>query len=77
MGAVLTSDKVAERAGVSVATIHSYVHSRLIPEPQRIGRTLFWDSDVIDAWLAARPGRGFRSDLQTTTQAQPEQETES
>lgn len=59
---------VAERAGLAVATIRSYILKGLLPEADVIIKTPSgplrgWSVDTIDTWLASRPGRGARTDL--------------
>lgn len=65
---------VAARAGVGVETVRVYLHrararerehgqrrERDMPEPAGyIGRSPWWDEAVIEAWIAARPGRTGR-----------------
>lgn len=58
----LTAAQVAERAGLKVETVYRYLIRREegaggrhpIPEPFRVGRTLMWAPEVIDAWLDER-----------------------
>ena len=46
---------VARRLGISTAAVSIYK----LPEPDvTIGRTRGWKVETIDAWNAARPGRG-------------------
>ncbi len=59
---------VAERAGLAVATVRSYILKGLIPPADVVistpnGPLRGWSIDTIDAWLASRPGRGARTDL--------------
>ena len=59
---------VAERAGLAVATVRSYILKGLIPPADVVistpnGPLRGWSIDTIDAWIASRPGRGARSDL--------------
>lgn len=59
---------VAERAGLAVATIRSYILKDLMPEADVLittpsGPLRGWSPETIDAWLASRPGRGARTDL--------------
>lgn len=67
---------VAERAGLAVATVRSYIRKELIPEADVIittpsGPLRGWSVETIDAWLESRPGRGARTDLakQRTSQS--------
>ena len=47
--------QVAERLGISTAAASAY----RLPEPDAlIGSTRGWKPETIDAWNAARPGRG-------------------
>lgn len=59
---------VAERTGLAVATVRSYILKNLMPEADAIittpsGPLRGWAPETIDAWLASRPGRGARTDL--------------
>jgi predicted DNA-binding transcriptional regulator AlpA len=58
MSDLLTTADVAALAGVKPKTLRTYVLRGSIPAPGRIGRTLVWPPDVIERWLAGRPGRG-------------------
>lgn len=50
---------VAELLGVSVATVHSYKHRGLLPEPDhRFGQSPAWRRETIAAWKESRPGQG-------------------
>lgn len=53
---LLTTDQVAELAGVKPMSIHQYRQRGAIPEPdQYVGRTPVWKRRTIDKWLAERP----------------------
>lgn len=59
---------VAERVGLAVATVRSYILKGIMPEADVIittpsGPLRGWSPETIDAWLASRPGRGARTDL--------------
>lgn len=59
---------VAERTGLAVATVRSYILKDLMPEADVIiatpsGPLRGWVPETIDAWLASRPGQGARTDL--------------
>ena len=59
---------VAERTGLAVATVRSYILKDLMPEADVIittpsGPLRGWAPETIDAWLASRPGQGARTDL--------------
>lgn len=59
---------VAERAGLAVATIRSYIRKGLLPDADIIittpsGPLRGWAPETIDKWHRARPGRGTRTDL--------------
>ena len=61
---MLTVEQVAERAGVSKATIDSYRYRGYLPDPQAtVGRTPLWARPVVTRWIELRPGAGWRSDL--------------
>lgn len=58
----------ADRAGLAVATIRSYMRKGLTPPADVVistpnGPLRGWSVDTIDAWLASRPGQGTRTDL--------------
>jgi hypothetical protein len=56
----LSVTEVAERIGVAPSTLSRYK----LPTPDAlIGTTRGWLPETIDAWNAARPGRGTRTDL--------------
>lgn len=61
---------VAFRAGLSVNTVKAYFSRGYLPEPDvEIGTgekvTAYgWSVETVDTWLANRPGRGARTDLQ-------------
>ncbi len=51
----LSSPEVAERLGVTRGTLNRYK----LPAPDAMtGKTRGWLPETIDAWNAARPGRG-------------------
>lgn len=51
----LSTSEVADRIGVKVGTLSRYN----LPDPDAyIGTTRGWTAATIDAWHAARPGRG-------------------
>ena len=59
---------VAERTGLAVATVRSYILKDLMPEPDVIiatpsGPLRGWAPETLDAWLASRPGQGAHTDL--------------
>jgi hypothetical protein len=61
---MLTVVDISELAGVSKATIDSYRYRGYLPEPQVVkGRTPLWSRPVVDHWLGARPGAGWRTDV--------------
>ena len=63
-----TADTAA-RAGVTEGTWRGYVARGQAPRPGRLnpetGRPE-WLRDTVETWLAARPGRGARTDLTVT-----------
>lgn len=68
---------VAERAGLAVATVRSYILKGLMPDADVIittpsGPLRGWSPETIDAWLASRPGRGARTDLSSSSPCPPE-----
>ena len=59
---------VAQRVGLAVATVRSYILKGLLPDADVVittpsGPLRGWSPETIDAWLASRPGRGARTDL--------------
>ena len=59
---------VAQRAGLAVPTVRSYILKGLLPDADVTittpsGPLRGWAPETIDAWLASRPGRGARTDL--------------
>ena len=59
----LSATEVAERIGVTRGALGRY----RLPEPDAwIGTTRGWRAETIDAWHAARPGRGNRTPRTTT-----------
>ncbi|MFF9334526.1 helix-turn-helix transcriptional regulator [Streptomyces albogriseolus] len=49
---------VAQRLGVSEATVRSYRWRGTLPEPRYVGRTPVWEPGAIEEWIKRRPGRG-------------------
>ena len=63
---------VAERVGLAVATIRSYILKGIMPEADVIittpsGPLRGWAPETIDAWQASRRGQGTRTDLAQTS----------
>jgi len=59
---------VAQRVGLTVSTIRSYILKDLMPDADVIiatpsGPLRGWAPETIDAWQASRPGQGARTDL--------------
>jgi len=55
MTVYLSAAEFAERIGVAVGTLSRYK----LPEPDAmIGKYRGWLPETVDAWNAARPGRG-------------------
>ena len=53
---VLQTRDVCRRLNVSRETLRRWRSSGHFPAPKLLGpRSLAWDSDVVDAWLKARP----------------------
>lgn len=60
---ILDIADIAERSGLSQATIRAYRARGTAGFPREdvtIGDTPGWDWDTIEAWLTSRPGRGWR-----------------
>ena len=56
---LLDMTRVADRLGYTYVTIADYHNTGKLPPPDRvIGRSPAWLPATIDAWAAARPGRG-------------------
>lgn len=57
----LTTAEVAERAGVSVKTVHRYLYrGNMPPADERIGRSPVWKEETITKWLEARPSASWK-----------------
>lgn len=59
---------VAERLGLAVPTIRSYIRKELLPPADVVittpsGPLRGWAPETIDEWARSRPGRGARTDL--------------
>lgn len=68
---------VAERVGLTVPTIRSYILKGLMPAPDVIittpsGPLRGWSPETIDQWQRSRPGRGARTDLSSSSPFPPE-----
>lgn len=68
---------VAERLGLTVPTIRSYILKGLMPEADAIittpsGPLRGWAPETIDQWQRSRPGRGARTDLSSPSPFPPE-----
>jgi len=50
---MLNANQLAELLGVSRRTIQLWEKSGKVPEPIRIGRTVRWRREEIEAWLKA------------------------
>lgn len=56
---MLTTDQVAELAGITPASLRVYVQRGSAPKPDGyLGRTPWWKRETVDEWLANRPRRG-------------------
>ena len=56
---MLTVRDVAARLGLAVSTVQTYRRDGRLPDPDGyLWRTPWWRPETIDAWQAARPGRG-------------------
>lgn len=59
----LSRTEFAERIGVTPGALSRY----RLPEPDAVvGTTRGWLPETVDAWQAARPGPGARTDLRRT-----------
>ena len=59
----LSRAEVAQRIGVAPSTLSRYK----LPSPDAVvGDVRGWLPETIDAWNAARPGRGARTDIRRT-----------
>lgn len=57
---------IAERTGLSVNTVKSYLRKDLLPAPDAViesptGQIRGWTRETIDDWMSSRPGRGNRT----------------
>nr|WP_039886976.1 transcriptional regulator [Schaalia georgiae] len=64
----LSISDLAERAGITVETARTYGKQGRLPGPDVLvglgdKATRGWTAATIDAWLAARPGKGGRPRL--------------
>jgi predicted DNA-binding transcriptional regulator AlpA len=67
MSDYLTVSDIARLIGVTPKTWTSWVARGKAPAADyRLGRTPGWEPATIDEWIAARPGRGARTDLGST-----------
>ena len=66
---LISTAEAAALAGVRPGTCRDYVSKGLAPQPIVRG---FYDRAEVEEWLANRPGRGARTDLQPDP---PEQES--
>lgn len=59
----LSTEQAAERLGVKTESVYTFAR-RLdgFPQPTRIGRTLLWPADQLDAWRAQHPPRKTKRD---------------
>jgi hypothetical protein len=56
---LLTTDQVAELAGITAASVRTYLWRGTISEPDiYLGRTPYWHRATITRWLATRPSVG-------------------
>lgn len=61
---LLSIGEVAQRAGLAESTVRVYRSRGEMPAPDAmIGRTPGWLESTADAWIAALPGQGARTDL--------------
>jgi predicted DNA-binding transcriptional regulator AlpA len=57
--AYLDTRAVASRIGVTADTVSSYRARGYLPQPDiMLGRSPGWLPETIEAWIAARPGKG-------------------
>lgn len=49
---LLDAKEAARMLGYSVATLYRHHGAKLIPSPLRIGGTVRWDRQELDAWIA-------------------------
>lgn len=55
---------IAERTGLTVNTIKSYVRKGMLPEPDAViesptGQIKGWKAETVEAWIDNRPGSGW------------------
>lgn len=56
---MLTVRDVAARLGLAVSTVQTYRRDGRLPDPDGyLWHVPWWRPETIDAWQAARPGRG-------------------
>lgn len=72
---MLTIHEVADRLSLSRTTVRRMYTQKLMPEPRKIGRSLRWEEDEIERWIAARCPRIERQpSLEHLLQSHKEQE---
>ncbi|GAB3214295.1 helix-turn-helix transcriptional regulator [Marinactinospora thermotolerans] len=60
---LMSTQDIADRLGVKVSTVRQYKLRGDLPAPLRtIGRSPVWRRETIEAWIASRPGQGWRRD---------------
>lgn len=69
-----TREEVAGHCGVAPDTIGGYRSRQQMPAPTYVGRTPMWRKDEIEAWHAARPGQGARTDLRDSVPQQSDEQ---
>lgn len=52
-GCLIDAKGLAKRLSVTVRTVRQWDVEKKLPTPLRIGRTVRWSSDSIDAWLSS------------------------
>jgi excisionase family DNA binding protein len=63
---MLSPIDVANRIGVSRQTVHNWARSGFLPAPVRIRRTIRWEEEQIEEWLA----KGFCGGAQLLKQSE-------
>lgn len=53
----LTKKQVAEKLGKAESTVANYVTDGYFPKPKNNGLSVYWDKNVVDAWIILSEGR--------------------
>lgn len=60
---LITKDEVAKLFNVRNRTIETWVRNGKFPRPLKIGRHIWWDEEVLMAWVKNELIRGLQSNV--------------